>query len=123
MTSRASSVLARVALVALSGCSSADTTQSANDAGPGDYAGSPFGGTPQTIPGTIELARYDLGGEGVAFHDTSMPPGAFNKCGVTRSDAVNLACTGGLDLAFPACTAETAGEVYLGYLGSGEWFK
>lgn len=93
------------------------------DAVPGDYTGTPFGGTAQTIPGTIELARYDVGGEGVAFHDTSMPPKAFSQCGLTRSDGVNLVCTNGADDAFPACTAEPAGEVYLGYLGNAEWFN
>ncbi len=32
----------------------------------------PWGGTARTIPGTIEGEHYDTGGEGVAFHDTSV---------------------------------------------------
>jgi hypothetical protein len=43
---------------------------------PAGYKGKPFRDSlynrgPQVIPGRIELAYYDLGGEGVAYHDTS----------------------------------------------------
>jgi len=39
------------------------------------YHGKPFQdnayhGGPQTIPGRVQCAYYDLGGEGVAYHDT-----------------------------------------------------
>jgi hypothetical protein len=42
---------------------------------PADYKGQPFADEvykfgAQVIPGTIECAYYDLGGEGVAFHDS-----------------------------------------------------
>ena len=42
---------------------------------PADYKGKPFKDKvykkgAQTIPGRIELAYYDLGGEGIAYHDT-----------------------------------------------------
>jgi hypothetical protein len=42
---------------------------------PPDYKGQPFADAvykagPQVIPGRIECAYYDLGGEGVAYHDT-----------------------------------------------------
>ena len=42
---------------------------------PPDYTGKPFGDSShpavaQTIPGKIECAYYDHGGEGVAYHDT-----------------------------------------------------
>src|SRR5258708_10990631 len=41
---------------------------------PDDYKGKPFQDAthtagPQTIPGRLEAALYDLGGEGVAYHD------------------------------------------------------
>ena len=43
---------------------------------PGSYKGRPFRDKyhkdgAQTIPGRVELALYDLGGEGVAYHDTT----------------------------------------------------
>ena len=31
----------------------------------------PYGGTPQSIPGTIVIGRYDEGGQGVAYYDTT----------------------------------------------------
>jgi hypothetical protein len=42
---------------------------------PKEYRGTPFqdaihAGGPQVIPGRLEAALYDLGGEGVAYHDT-----------------------------------------------------
>lgn len=45
-----------------------------NAALPPDYQGKPFEdaiykGGPQVIPGKVECAYYDLGGEGVAYHD------------------------------------------------------
>jgi len=41
---------------------------------PDDYKGQPFQDAthmsgPQTIPGRLEAALYDLGGEGIAYHD------------------------------------------------------
>jgi hypothetical protein len=35
-----------------------------------DYEGLPFSGTPFEIPGVFEAEHFDLGGEGVAYHDT-----------------------------------------------------
>jgi parallel beta-helix repeat protein len=31
----------------------------------------PYGGTAVALPGTLEAARFDVGGEGVAYHDTT----------------------------------------------------
>ena len=53
------------------------------------------GGTPykpHTVPGRIEGEDYDLGGEGVAYHDTT--PG--NSGGAYRSDDVDIERTAGL---------------------------
>lgn len=50
-------------------------TGAANAQLPKDYKGKPFQDSvykqgPQAIPGRVELAYYDLGGEGIAYHDT-----------------------------------------------------
>jgi len=38
------------------------------------YSGTPFpAGIPYSIPGTIEAENFDMGGEGVSWHDTSSP--------------------------------------------------
>ena len=58
---------------------------------------------PLAIPGTIQAEDYDLGGEGVAYHDTT--PG--NSGGAYRQDGVDI---------------ETAGGVTnVGWVRSGEW--
>ena len=91
---------------------------------PAGYTGTPFGGTPQAIPGKIEIEKYDLGGAGVAYQADA--GGAFNKCGFTRADALKLQCTGQEgpeDKALPGCGAEPAGQIYLGYIGAGNWYK
>jgi hypothetical protein len=92
---------------------------------PQGYTGTPFGGTPQTIPGKIEIEKYDLGGADVAYK--ADPGGAFNKCGFMRNDALKLQCTqqqgSPQDLALPGCGMEPAGQIYLGYIGAGNWYK
>ncbi len=49
----------------------------------------PFGGVPWPIPGKIEAENYDLGGEGVAYHDTS----GGNTGGGYRTDDVDIRTT------------------------------
>ena len=61
------------------------------------------------IPGTIQASAYDDGGEGVAYHDTTV----LNLGGAARtSDAVDL----------EACS-DTGGGVDLGWTAAGEWLK
>ena len=50
----------------------------------------PYGGTPAAVPGTVQAANYDTGGQGVAYNVTSIN-GSANSY---RSDGVDLeACT------------------------------
>jgi beta-glucosidase len=50
----------------------------------------PYGGTPAAVPGTVQAANYDTGGQGVAYNVTSVN-GTANSY---RSDGVDLeACT------------------------------
>ena len=91
---------------------------------PADYKGTPFGGTPQQIPGKVEVERYDLGGLNVAFN--AMTGAAFNACGFMRTDAIALECTGQAgpqDQDFATCLNYPAGSVYVGYIGGGNWYK
>ena len=73
---------------------------------------SPFGGSPAAIDdsGTsrIEAEDYDIGGEGVSFHDTD----ATNNGGQYRSDAVDIQATG-----------DTGGGYNVGWIASGEWLE
>ena len=46
----------------------------------------PYTGEPNEIPGTLEVENYDLGGEGIAYHDAEEE----NKGGIYRNDGVDL---------------------------------
>ncbi len=65
---------------------------------------SPYGGTPAAVPGTIQAANFDNGGEGVAYHDQT----AGNTGGAYRNTDVDLA-------------SSTEGGYTIGWIGGGEW--
>jgi PKD repeat protein len=66
--------------------------------------GNPYNG-PHTIPGTLQAEDYDLGGEGVAYHDTT----AGNLGGVYRHDDVDIE------------QLDTDGSPNVGWIRAGEW--
>jgi hypothetical protein len=68
----------------------------------------PYGGTPAAIPGTVEAANYDTGGQGVAYNVTSVN-GSANSY---RSDGVDL----------ESCT-DTGCGYDLGWTTAGQWFR
>jgi endonuclease/exonuclease/phosphatase (EEP) superfamily protein YafD len=65
---------------------------------------SPFGGSPATVPGTVQAEGFDNGGEGVAYHDTDAP----NSGGIYRSTGVDIAWASG-------------GTGLVGWVAAGEW--
>ena len=65
----------------------------------------PFTGSPIAVPGTIQAENYDIGGEGVAYHDTT----PANLGGSYRKDAVDIRAAG-------------TGHV-VGYIQAGEWLE
>jgi hypothetical protein len=67
----------------------------------------PYGGTPWPIPGIIEAENYDLGGEGVAYHDLD----ANNQGGQYRPNE-------GVDI--EQCSE---GGYNVGWISTGEWIK
>jgi len=70
---------------------------------------SPYDGTRQQIPGTIQAERFDEGGEGVAYHDTT----EANRGGAFRTEeAVDI-----------ASADDASGEYNVGYFKSGEWLE
>ncbi len=72
-------------------------------------AGQPWNGVAQAVPGTVEFENYDLGGEGVAYHDTT----ATNDGGQYRtSEAVDL-----------EATSDAPGGYNVGYIYPGEWIN
>jgi chitinase len=68
----------------------------------------PYDGTAAGIPGTVQAANYDTGGQGVAYNVTSVN-GTANSY---RSDGVDL----------EACTDTGCGDD-IGWTAAGQWFK
>jgi uncharacterized protein involved in high-affinity Fe2+ transport len=71
-------------------------------------AGTPFGGTATAVPGTVQAANYDTGGQGVGYNVTSTN-GSANSY---RSDGVDL----------EACT-DTGCGYDIGWTAAGQWFN
>lgn len=67
----------------------------------------PFLGYPAAIPGTIEAANYDIGGEGLAYHDQD----PSNNGGAYRPNE-------GVDL-----EKSSEGDYDVGWTNAGEWEK
>jgi beta-glucosidase-like glycosyl hydrolase/uncharacterized protein involved in high-affinity Fe2+ transport len=82
---------------------------------PGGGSGDqPFGGTPAPVPGTVQAANYDTGGQGVAYNVTA----ANGTANSYRSDGVDLEAT-----ADTSDTGPAGGAYDLGWTGAGQWFK
>ena len=67
----------------------------------------PYNNTPTAIPGKLELENYDLGGEGIAYHDlTTTNEGTSVGTTIRTTEAVDIeACTeGGHNLGYTLAT-------------------
>jgi beta-glucosidase-like glycosyl hydrolase len=82
--------------------------------GGGSSGDQPFGGTPAAVPGTVQVANYDTGGQGVAYSVTSSN-GSANSY---RSDGVDLENT-----ADTQDTSAAGGAFDMGWTNAGQWFK
>ncbi len=71
--------------------------------------GNPFGGALAAVPGRIEAENFDLGGEGVAYHDTT-----------TKNEGGSYRTTEGVDL---DVTNDTGGGFYAGWTHAGEYIR
>jgi hypothetical protein len=69
-------------------------------------AQSPYGGKAWAIPGTIQARNYDVGGEGISYHDTT----SGNAGGTFRADGVDL-------------HANMDGGTIVGWTKAGEWLE
>jgi hypothetical protein len=122
--------------LALVGCVSPVATSNL----PKDYRGQPFQdsvyhGGPQKIPGKVFCAYYDLGGEGVAYHDTTpqnLGSGALNPANGTYLNGFRM--KEGVDTSYvkfhddidnnPYVLAPPTDKMlYVGWTEPGEWFN
>ena len=68
----------------------------------------PYSGVPTSLPGTIQVEEYDLGGPGVAYFDTD----GINEGAEFRTDGVDI----------EKCS-DTDGGYNLGWTEQGEWLE
>ncbi len=69
----------------------------------------PYGGTPVSLPGTVQAEDFDTGGAGVAYQDSD----AANQGGQYRPDEQ-------VDL---EATTDTGGGYNVGWISAGEWLE
>jgi endoglucanase len=70
--------------------------------------GTPYGVVPFPIPGTVQAENYDLGGEGVGYHNTD----PVNHFGQYRNDGVSI-----------EATLDAGGGYDVGWITPGEWLR
>jgi hypothetical protein len=110
---------------------------------PADYQGKPFQDSvykagPQSIPGILQCALYDLGGEGVAYHDTDAlnhGSGELNQqpqhqrphagpyiWNFRKDEGVDLSYVKDFaDLNHPNAVTPPVNLFYIGWTADGEW--
>lgn len=104
------------------------------------YKGTPFQdglyhGGPQPIPGRVQCAYYDLGGEGVAYHDTTIKnlgSGGLNPADGSylnefrMNEAVDTSYTkfhDAIDNSPYDLVTPEENQLYVGWTAPGEWFN
>ena len=107
---------------------------------PIDYKGKPFQDerhrqSPQSIPGRVECAYYDSGGEGVAYHDREAKnhgSGELNPADGTYLNQFRM--REGVDISYTKFhdeidnnpfnrVAPKENQLYVGWTEPGEWYK
>jgi len=110
---------------------------------PTEYKGKPFQDSvytlgAQQIPGRLQLAYYDLGGEGVAYHDTDPTnngSGVLNRekmherpgipmyiCHFRENEGVDISFTKDFaDFNHPNLVDPPVNQLYIGWEADGEW--
>ena len=122
---------ALIAVLNLAGCASSPLR---------GYQGRPYydrvyHDSPQIIPGLVQCAFYDLGGEGIAYHDTDATnhgSGGLNPADGTylnefrMNEGVDTSYTkfhDGIDNSPYDLVQPPQGQLYVGWTAPGEWFN
>src|SRR5262249_11706805 len=86
--------------------SSSTSTPSGTSTSSGSTSAAAYGGTPASIPGTIQAANFDNGGQGVAYGDTT----SGNTGGAYRQTDVDI-------------ETSSEGGYDVGWIAAGEWLN
>jgi len=110
---------------------------------PKDYKGTPYHdsryqGGAQSIPGRVQCAYYDLGGEGVAYHDTDAKNHGSGELNPADGSYLNeFRISEGVDISYTKFhrtpeliddnrfekVTPPADQLYVGWTEPGEWFR
>ena len=119
------------------------TAVAVHSAVPADYQGKPFTDAfhktgPPNIPGIVQCALYDLGGEGVAYHDTDAVNNGSGKLNLDpvhqkahaspyiwhfrKDEGVDISYVkDGADLSHTNLVSPHINQLYIGWTEDGEW--
>jgi hypothetical protein len=126
--------MAVVALVSAAGASTPVENFLAGYKG-APYADSRYHGGAQLIPGRVQCAYYDLGGEGVAYHDTTPENEGSGKLNPADGSYLNeFRMHEGVDTSYVKfhdaidnnpynIVAPEENQLYVGWTAPGEWFN
>lgn len=99
------------------------------------YQDSVYHGGPQKIPGRVQCAYYDLGGEGVAYHDTDAVNNGSGRLNPANGTYLNeFRMNEGVDTSYTKYhdhidnspydrVQPPEGQLYVGWTVPGEWFN
>ena len=98
---------------------------------PRSYAGKPYQGRAQIIPGRIQAELYDTGGQAVAYNDSDPVNNGSGRLNTGDSDLDRFRQDEGVDISYTKRGLDTTydggsekyGELYLGWTEPGEWVK
>ena len=103
-------------------------------AGTAYHSGRPWDNKRQQIPGRVECEYYDLGGEGVAYHDSDSINNGSGKLNPANGDFLNeFRLHEGVDISFTKSkgiddhsfnkTEPGLSKLYVGWTQPGEWIN
>lgn len=99
------------------------------------FQDSVYAGGPQKIPGRVQCAYYDMGGEGVAYHDTDAVNNGSGKLNPANGTYLNeFRMNEGVDTSYTKfhdgidnspydLVLPPEGQLYVGWTQPGEWFN
>lgn len=98
------------------------------------YKGRPFAGVPQEIPGRVQCEYYDLGGEGVAYHDSDIVNNGSGKLNPVNGNPLHeFRINEGVDISYTKNRGiddnpyndvmPELNQLYVGWTEPGEWLK
>ncbi len=98
---------------------------------PADYKGKPWNGQMQVVPGKVLAPYYDVGGEGVAYHDYDtvnhgsgeLNRGPEEKNNFRKNEGISISYTKSAFDHYSDGAVMTVDQYYVGWTSGGEWIK